>query len=106
MNSITRKDVYPLPRVEDILDTLGEAKYFTSLDVASGYWQVNAHAKSAFTTHHGLFDHLHHLREVFGHLREAELRRKPKKCLILRDEVHYMLSLPRVSALILPKQRK
>lgn len=56
LNSITRKDVYPLPRVEDIiiLDTLGEAKYFTSLDLASGYWQVeldqDAHAKSAFTT--------------------------------------------------------
>ena len=59
-NSITRKDVYPLPRVEDILDTLGEAKYFISLDLASGYWQVeldqNARAKSAFTTHHGLFE--------------------------------------------------
>ena len=38
LNAITRKDVYPLPRVEDILDTLGEAKYFTSLDLASGYW--------------------------------------------------------------------
>ena len=60
LNSITKKDVYPLPRVEDILDTLGEAKYFTSLDLASGYWQVeldeDARAKSAFTTHHGLFE--------------------------------------------------
>ena len=58
LNSLTRKDVYPLPRVEDMLDTLGEAKYFTSLDLASGYWQVeldqDARAKSAFTTHHGL----------------------------------------------------
>ena len=31
LNSLTREDVYPLPRVKDILDTLGEAKYFTSL---------------------------------------------------------------------------
>ena len=37
LNSITKKDVYPLPRIEDILDTLGETKYFTSLDLASGY---------------------------------------------------------------------
>jgi hypothetical protein len=35
-------------------------------------------------------DHLRHLREVFGRLREARLRLKPKKCLILRDEVPYL----------------
>ena len=37
LNSMTKKDVYPLPRVDDILDTLGNAKYFTTLDLASGY---------------------------------------------------------------------
>ena len=60
LNSITRKDVYPLPRIEDILDTLGGAKYFSSLDLLSGYWQVelddDAKQKSAFITHHGLFE--------------------------------------------------
>lgn len=60
LNSITRKNIYLLPCVEDILDTLGGTKYFTSLDLASSYWQVeldqNARAKSAFTTHHGLFE--------------------------------------------------
>lgn len=40
LNAITRKDVYPLPRIEDILTALGEARYFSSLDLASGYWQV------------------------------------------------------------------
>ena len=44
LNSITKKDVYPLPRIDDILDTLGGAKYFTSLDLASGYWQVSLFA--------------------------------------------------------------
>jgi len=39
-NSITRKDVYPLPRVDDILTALGDSKYFSSLDLASGYWQI------------------------------------------------------------------
>ena len=60
LNSITRKDVYPLPRIDDILDTLGGAQYFSSLDLASGYWQVPIDPasipKTAFTTHHGLYE--------------------------------------------------
>lgn len=60
MNAITKKDVYPLPRIDDILDTLGKARYFSTLDLCSGYWQVeldeDSHQKSAFTTHHGLFE--------------------------------------------------
>ena len=60
LNRITRKDVYPLPRVDDIFDTLNGARYFTSLDIASGYWQVEldeqAREKSAFTTYHGLYE--------------------------------------------------
>ncbi len=55
LNSVTKKDVYSLPRIDDIIDTLGEAKYFTTLDLASGYWQVEldltSRAKSAFATH-------------------------------------------------------
>ena len=60
LNAITKKDVYPLPRIDDILDTLGGNKYFTSLDLASGYWQVGmdeeSAPKSAFVTHCGLFE--------------------------------------------------
>ena len=60
LNAITRKDVYPLPRVYDILVALGEAKFFTSLDLASGYWQIgldeDAKEKSAFVTYNGLFE--------------------------------------------------
>ncbi len=37
VNAITKKDVYPLPRIDDILDTLGHSKYFTTLDLASGF---------------------------------------------------------------------
>ena len=40
VNEVTRKDAYPLPRVDDTLDTLVGSKFFTTLDLASGYWQV------------------------------------------------------------------
>ena len=60
LNALTKRDVYPLPRVDDLLDALGEAKYFSSLDLASGYWQVeldtHAREKSAFTTYDGLYE--------------------------------------------------
>ena len=60
LNSITKKDVYPLPRIEDILITLGKAKYFSTLDLAAGYWQIKldpaSAQKTAFTTHCGLYE--------------------------------------------------
>ena len=40
LNAATRKDAYPLPRVDDSLDTLAGSMYFSSLDLVSGYWQV------------------------------------------------------------------
>ena len=60
LNSVTRKDVYPLPRIDDILDAVGGTQYFSTLDLASGYWQVEldeeAREKSAFTTFKGLYE--------------------------------------------------
>lgn len=40
LNAVTRKDRHPLPRVDDLLDRLSGATCFSSLDLASGYWQV------------------------------------------------------------------
>ena len=37
---------YPLPRIDDILDTIAQAKYFTTLDLSAGYWQVNVDPSS------------------------------------------------------------
>ena len=60
LNAITWKDAYPLPRLDDSLDNLGGAKWFSALDLASGYWQVKLHPrdvqKTAFTTHEGLYE--------------------------------------------------
>ena len=40
LNSKTRKDCYMLPRFDDIIDSLSGAKFFSKLDLRSGYWQV------------------------------------------------------------------
>ena len=59
VNSVTRKDAYPLPRV-DTLDTLVGLVWFSTIDLKSGYWQVEvvpAHReKTAFCTQEGLFE--------------------------------------------------
>ena len=59
LNSITHKDAYPLPRIDNTLDTLGGSQWFSTLDLISGYWQVEVaeqdHDKTAFTTQEGLF---------------------------------------------------
>ena len=60
LNSVTRTDAFPLPRIDDILDRFGEARYFTTLDLKSGYWQVRVHPnsceKTAFITNEGLYE--------------------------------------------------
>jgi len=43
LNSVTKADSFPLPRIDDILDQLGQSKCFTTLDLKSGYWQVQIH---------------------------------------------------------------
>jgi hypothetical protein len=59
LNSVTRKDAYPLPRMEDILDSLSGATAFSTIDMASGYWQCEVaesdREKTAFTTGDGLY---------------------------------------------------
>ena len=58
LNSLTVKDAYPLPRIDDSLRLLGNQQWFSTMDLASGYWQVamspEAKWKAAFVTNEGL----------------------------------------------------
>ncbi|UYV63577.1 K02A2.6-like, partial [Cordylochernes scorpioides] len=60
LNDVTVKDVYPIPRIDEVLDTLQGSKYFSAIDLKSGYWQVEVEEKdkekTAFTTAHGLYE--------------------------------------------------
>ena len=59
LNSVTVKDTYPLPRMDECLDSLGDATIFSALDCNSGYWQLPiAHEdrdKTTFTCHAGTY---------------------------------------------------
>ena len=59
LNEVTKKDAYPLPNISDCLGSLAGARWFCTLDLASGYWQVSMadqdKEKTAFATHKGLF---------------------------------------------------
>ena len=58
LNQFTKFNAYPLPCIDDLLDTVGRAKYLTTLDLAKGYWQVPIYeedeAKTAFSSPIGL----------------------------------------------------
>jgi len=62
LNAVTWKDSFPLPLISQTLDSLNGAQYFSTLDLMSGYWQIELHPsareKTAFVTHNGLFEFL------------------------------------------------
>ena len=59
LNAQTVKDAYPLPRIDEILASLANARCFAALDLLMGYHEVEVEpgdrAKTAFVTHKGLF---------------------------------------------------
>ena len=59
LNAITVKDAFPIPVVDELLDELRRARFFTKLDLRSGYHQLQLRAgeitKTTFRTHDGLY---------------------------------------------------
>ena len=62
LNKITKPIAHPLPLLESVFDAIGsaQAQYFTTLDLASGYWQIPmdpaSKFKAAFITHDGIYE--------------------------------------------------
>ena len=142
LNDHTKKDSYPLPRIQEALESLVGTGHFSCLDLKSGFWQIKMQEASkqytAFTVGNlGFFDcnwmpfglcntlatfqwlmqncmgelnliycliylddlimflqtveeHLHHLHVVFNWPREYNLKLKPSKCSLFKEEINYL----------------
>ena len=59
VNSVTKTHSFPIPRIDDCIDKVGNSKYFTKFDLLKGFWQVplteKAKEVSAFATPNGLY---------------------------------------------------
>ena len=59
LNAVTLFDAHPMPRIDEMLDQIGQSRFITTLDLAKGYWQVPVEPadkeKTAFSSPVGLY---------------------------------------------------
>ena len=90
LNDVTVKDAYPLPRIDDALDMLAGKQWFSTLDLASGYWQVSLsqEARIKNATHSGRRTSVQGLAirplQRTGHIRETDGQ---ARCLVYLDDI-------------------
>lgn len=98
LNEKTIDDKYPLPNINDLLDKLGRCQYFTTLDLASGFHQIemnkNDIPKTAFSTEFGLYEFLRmpfglkNAPATFQRVMDNVLRGiQNEKCLVYLDDI-------------------
>ena len=98
LNAKTNRPIFPIPSAEEIFDSVGGARYFSSLDLSSGYYQVpiaeEDRGKTAFSTKYGQYEFtrmpfgLCSAPATFQRLMNIVLRNENwKKCVIYLDDV-------------------
>ncbi|XP_035266158.1 uncharacterized protein LOC118223565 isoform X2 [Anguilla anguilla] len=97
LNEISRFDAYPMPRVDELIERLGPARFLSTLDLTRGYWQVpltpQAKEKTAFVTPDGLFQYrvlpfgVHGAPATFQRLMDQVLRPHQKYAAAYLDDI-------------------
>ena len=94
LNNVTEKDAYPLPKIDECLDSLSGAKWFSTLDLYSGYCQVGVKPADKPITRKGLFQFrvlpfgLCNAAATFERLMEAVLAGLHREiCLLYLDDI-------------------
>jgi len=105
LNAVTKKDSYPIPRMEDCIDSLGDARVFATFDCNAGYGQIpmvpDDIDKTAFSCHTGTYEYL---KFAFGLTNSPATFQRAldiilsgmtwKSCLVYLDDVIFFSDTP------------